>query len=368
MLLPPEIMTPALVVDQARLERNVAEMAASAAARGIRLRPHAKTHKTAQVARRQLGLGATGLTVATIGEAEAFAAAGVTDLFVAYPLWPSRDRLGRLRAVAERVTLRLAIDSATSAALLAPLSRCDGPPQVLVEIDSGHHRTGVAPGQAGEVALAAARAGLTVAGVFTFPGHSYAPGAREKAAAQEAAALSAAAESLRGAGLAGDVAYLERSGGSTPTALVRADPPLTELRPGVYVFNDAQQLELGVCRSDQIALVAAATVVSRPAPGRLVLDCGSKVLGADRQPWSSGFGRLLGWPDACIVALSEHHATVMLATGSAQAETAAPELGEVVAVAPNHVCAAVNLANDLLVISDGAVVGTWSVIARGANA
>ncbi len=366
MLLPPEITTPALVVDQVRLERNLAEMAASAEARGICLRPHAKTHKTAQIGRRQLDLGATGLTVATIGEAEAFAAAAVTDLFVAYPLWPSRARLGRLRTLAEQVQLRLAVDSATSAAELAPLSRCTRPPQVLVEIDSGHHRTGVQPGQAGEVALAAARAGLTVAGVFTFPGHSYAPGARETAAAQEATALSAAAASLEAAGLAdggsGSGRSRERSGGSTPTAFERAEPPLTELRPGVYVFNDAQQLELGVCRSDQIALAAAATVVSRPARGRLVLDCGSKVLGADRQPWSSGFGRLPGWPEARIVALSEHHATVTLPAGSA-----VPELGEVVAVVPNHVCSAVNLADNLLVIRDGAVIDTWPIMARGAN-
>jgi D-serine deaminase-like pyridoxal phosphate-dependent protein len=377
MLLPREMVTPALVVDQARLERNLRAMAASAAARGMRLRPHAKTHKTAQIARMQLGLGATGLTVATISEAERFADAGVADLFIAYPLWPSPARLNRLRTLAERVRLRLAAESRTAAGRLAPLSRSPLPPEILIEIDSGHHRTGVPPGRAGEVALAAARAGLPVAGVFTFPGHSYAPGAREQAAAQEAAALSAAAAALDDAGiraggvtaggpgpgtLAGGPGSAERSGGSTPTALLTAEPPPTELRPGVYVFNDAQQLELGVCRSDQIALAAAATVVSRPAPGRFVLDSGSKVIGADRQPWSTGFGRMLDWPDARIVALSEHHATIALPPG-----VATPELGQVVAVVPNHVCTAVNLTDELLVIRDGEVIDAWRVIARGAN-
>ena len=212
-----------------------------------------------------------------------------------------------------------------------------------------------------------------MAGVFTFPGHSYTPGGRARAAADEAAALGAASGAVQAAGVPVLPAAVgarsdrasaanERSGGSTPTAAVRADPPLTELRPGVYVFNDAQQLELGVCGDDQIALAAAATVVSLRSSDVFVLDSGSKVLGADRQPWSSGFGRLPRWPDARIGAVSEHHATVVLPPGSA-----APALGETVAVVPNHVCAAVNLADELLIVRDGAVVGTWRVMARGAN-
>ncbi len=358
MLLPREITTPALVVDTERLERNLHGMADSAAARGIRLRPHAKTHKTAEIARLQLGMGAAGLTVATISEAEKFAAAGVTDLFIAYPLWPSRQRLARLAALTERVSLRLGVESAEAAARLGRLSLLASPPEILIEIDSGHHRTGVPPGRAGEVALAVARAGLPLAGVFTFPGHSYTPGGRERAAAEEAAALAAASAALSVAGAAGG----ERSGGSTPTAALPADPPLTELRPGVYVFNDAQQAELGVCGDDQIALAAAATVVSRRSRDRFVLDSGSKVLGADAPPWSNGFGLLLGWPGARIVAISEHHATVVLPPGSAELVP-----GEIVAAIPNHVCAAVNLADELLVIRDGEVIDTWRVMARGAN-
>ena len=362
MLLPQEITTPALIVDKTRLERNLRDMADSAAARGIRLRPHAKTHKTAEIGQLQLGLGAVGLTVATIGEAERFTDAGMTDLFIAYPLWPSPPRVRRLAALAERIRLRLAVESTEAAAGLAPLAHLGRPPEILVEIDSGHHRTGVAPGQAGEVALAAARAGLPLAGVFTFPGHSYRPGGREQAAADEAAALGAAAAALRAAGAAVVGTDGERSGGSTPTATVHADPPLTELRPGVYVFNDAQQVELGVCGDDQIALVAAATVVSQAGPGRFVPRLGQQGARRDVQPLSSGFGRLLSWPDAQIMAVSEHHATVVLPPG-----VAAPDLGEIVAVVPNHVCTAVNLADELLIVRDGAVVDVWPVMARGAN-
>jgi len=150
------------------------------------------------------------------------------------------------------------------------------------------------------------------------------------------------------------------SGGSTPSAdHVDADV-LTEMRPGVYVFGDAQQWELGTVDPERIALTCLATVVSR-AGGNVVLDSGSKVLGADRSTWATGHGRLLDHPDARIVQLSEHHAVVRWAGGPL------PSPGERVRVVPNHVCNAVNLADELVVVRDGAVVEAWPVTARGAN-
>ena len=354
--LPPDLETACLVVDQAVLEANLQAMAATARARGLALRPHAKTHKCREIARRQLELGAAGLTVATVGEAEVFADDGCTDLFVAYPVWAAGRRGDRLRALADRAALRVGVDSEQAAVVLGrALHGTDA--QVLVEVDSGHARTGVLPEQAGRVAVAAARAGLQVAGVFTFPGHGYGPGRRAPAAADEAAALGQAGEALRREGI--DPAV--RSGGSTPTAALADGTELTEMRPGVYVFSDAQQVELGVAGWDDVALTAAATVVSR-RPGRVVLDAGSKVLGADRAAWSTGAGRLPDSPDARVTALSEHHATVELPDG-----TPLPELGDVLRVAPNHVCAAVNLADELVVTAGGAVVDRWQVAARGRN-
>ncbi|HUN35471.1 MAG TPA: alanine racemase [Trebonia sp.] len=358
MYLPTEITTPYLMVDVDRLEHNVRAMAEHAARQGLALRPHAKTHKTAEIAALQLRAGAAGLTVATLGEAEAFARAGCDDLFLAYPVWPSAERLERIEALTDKVRLRIGVESVTSARKLAPLSRLANPPQVVIEIDSGHHRTGVRPQLAAEIALEARKAGLDVAGVFTFPGHSYSPDARERAAAEERSALTAAVTALDLAGIRCEVA----SGGSTPTAALGEAAPLTELRPGVYVFNDAQQLELGVCTEDQLALTAVATVVSRPAPDRLVLDCGSKVLGADRMPWATGHGRVLGLPGARVTALSEHHATVVLPEAGPE-----PALGDLLAVVPNHVCTAINLADQLHAVRDGQLVATWPVMARGAN-
>lgn len=136
---------------------------------------------------------------------------------------------------------------------------------------------------------------------------------------------------------------------------------LTELRPGVYAFHDAQQAELGSADLADVALTAVGTVVSR-APGRAVLDAGSKVLGADRPGWASGYGRLPGCPGARVVALSEHHATVTFPDG-----VAVPEVGETVRVAPNHVCTAVNLADELVVVSGGVEVDRWAVAAGRAN-
>ncbi len=334
-----------MAVDVDVLDRNVRRMAAGAADRGLVLRPHAKTHKTIEIARRQIEHGAAGLTVATVREAEIFADGGVTDLFIAYPIWPSPERARRLRALADRVALRVGVDSVESAEALA---RAVGSLDVLVEVDSGHHRSGVQPAEAGALIGAAERLGHRVRGVFTFPGHSYGPGLREPAASDEARALADASPHAE-----------VRSGGSTPTAGLADLGPVNEIRPGVYVFNDAQQVELGTCAFGDVALTVAATVVSRTG-NRAIVDAGSKVLGADRPAWATGFGRLPDVPDARVVALSEHHATIEFPDGT-------PARGDVLRVAPNHVCTTVNLVEELVVVSGGSQVDSWRVAARGAN-
>jgi D-serine deaminase-like pyridoxal phosphate-dependent protein len=139
------------------------------------------------------------------------------------------------------------------------------------------------------------------------------------------------------------------------------------VRPGVYVFGDAQQLELGRCEMEDIALTVAATVVSHhktapDEPARFIIDAGSKILGSDRPAWATGFGRLMDHPDARITALSEHHATVEWPEGRTR-----PPLGERLRVVPNHVCLAINLVDDVAVTSRGALVDRWKVAARGRN-
>jgi len=347
--------TPYLRVDLARMRRNLTYAADLARTAGVALRPHVKTHKCVEIARLQLAAGATGLSVATIGEAETFVRHGVDDVFVAYPLWLDDASAGRLVDLTGDARIAIGIDSVEGAANAGRLLG-GTTVAVLVEVDSGHHRSGVPPHEALAVASAAARTGLDVRGVFTFPGHSYAPGAPARAAEEEAAALRVATGALAGAGLAPRVV----SGGSTPSLAHSDAEVLTELRPGVYVFGDAQQWELGTMPVDTIALTCRATVVSH-AGGRLVLDAGSKVLGADRPAWASGSGRLLHHPDARIVLLSEHHAVVDMAG------EALPPLGSQVDVVPNHVCNAVNLV-DTLYAEESGELRAWPVVARGLNA
>lgn len=346
--------TPYLRVDLDVLRRNVRRVADWSRAHQVALRPHAKTHKTPQIADLQLAAGAVGLTVATIGEAEVFARHGVRDLLIAYPLWVDDVAAARLRELARQVALTLVVESTEGAAALGRhLGGVDL--AVLVEVDSGQHRTGCAPHDAGRIAAVAARTGLDVRGVMTFPGHSYAPGVGASTAHDEAVALTMGDASLRAVGLEPTV----RSGGSTPSLAGARMDVVTELRPGVYVFGDAQQWELGTCAPEDIALACRATVVSH-AGGRLVLDAGSKALGADRAAYSSGWGRLPAHPAARVVSLSEHHALVQL-----RGEPL-PGIGSQVDVVPNHVCAAVNLAAELWV-SDRAGTDRWVVAARGRN-
>ena len=340
--------TPYVAVDREVLDANLAAMQAFCDARGIALRPHAKTHKTLEIARRQLALGAVGLTVATVGEAEVFAgtvAKAGGDVLVAYPVAVPAERL---RALAERVDVVVGVDSSAGVARAAEAGVA-----ACVEVDSGLRRSGVVPSDAGALAAEAASLGVAVTGVFTFPGHGYSTGdGAARAAADESRALAAAAASLETAGVACRV----HSGGCTPTAAHVDGAVVTELRPGVYALQDAQQLALGAARPDQVALRVRATVVSTAVPGQVVLDAGAKVLGMDRPTYVAGHGVLPAFPHATLERIWEHHGVVSLGGHPG------PALGERVDVVPNHVCATVNLVEELWAGQE-----RWTVAARGRN-
>jgi D-serine deaminase-like pyridoxal phosphate-dependent protein len=351
-LVPEDLETPAVVVDGQRVERNLSRMAAAADLAGVALRPHAKTHKCLPIARRQLSGGAVGLTVATLPEAELFAADGCPSVFIAYPLWAgSADRGTRLAALRDRTELRVGVDSPAAAARLA--YAVPGL-QVLIEVDSGQHRSGVPAGQVADLAATCNELGLAVTGAFTHPGHAYSsPADVPRAAEDERAALSAAGAAL--AQLIDTEPVL--SGGSSPTAAAGLAAPLTEVRPGTYVFGDRQQLHLSRLAEDDIALVVAARVVSAPRRGEAVLDAGSKALSSDRPSWLPGHGLILDAPEATIAFLSEEHAVV-------RGLSTPLSVGDLVRVVPNHVCTVVNLTSELVVVSDGAVTDRWPVRAR----
>jgi D-serine deaminase-like pyridoxal phosphate-dependent protein len=350
-------------VDLDRLGANIERMAAVMRERGVALRPHAKTHKSLEVARRQVAAGAVGLTVATIGEAEVFADGGIEDLFIAYPVHARGPKAERLRRLAARCHLSVGVDSAEGVERLAAgLRGSAAAVRVLIEIDCGGRRSGVLPEWAGGLARHAADAGLSVTGVFTHAGQSYSgPDRRSPAADEEVSGLAAAAESLRAAGLEPAVV----SAGSTPTTALSARPPVTEERPGTYVFGDRQQLVLAGDPLDEtgsIALVVAATVVSHGAWGGFLVDAGAKILGKDVAPYVAGHGAVLGYPEAVVAWVNDHHGVAEVADG-----TPRPAIGEVVWIVPNHVCPVVNLVDELTVVQGGRVVDQWRVDARGRN-
>ena len=350
--IPSSVETPSVCVVEHLMATNITQMNRALLAKGVACRPHVKSHKSMEIARRQLANGATGLTTATIGEAEVFVGGGADDLFIAYPLWVSKEKARRLRALLDGAHVAVGVSSIEGA---LQLGREMGGSDlaVLVEVDSGEARTGVLnTPSALEVANACARAGLRVTGVFAHGGMSYAGvDAVAPAAADEARVILAAATALRMAGH--DVTIV--SAGSTPTALLSAVSGVSEERPGTYVFGDRQQVALGAHVAADVALFVAATVV-QVSGDRFVLDAGAKVFTKDLPTTVEGYGALPAYPNAIIERLYDHHAVVDARGG------AAPTVGERVAVIPNHVCPVTNLAPELVILdAQGRETDRWPV-------
>lgn len=358
--LPDGVDTPALVVDLDVVERNAARMAAEMRARGIALRPHVKTHKSVDLARIQLAHGAQGITVGNLGEAEVFAAAGITDLFLAYPIWAVGEKAARLRALHAdaRVDIMVGFDSIAGAERIAEaVAGLERRLPVMLELDPGNRRTGARPEDAGRIGAAAEHLGLELRGIFTHGGHGYANAeAAQSAGADEIRALTLGRDALVAVGIESAVI----SAGSTPTHDSAAGPPVTEMRPGTYLLGDRQQWVLGAVPSDGLALVVAATVVSRAVDGQVVLDAGAKTLTKDVAPYLAGHGAIPAYPDGVIERVSDYHGVVRFPNRSPR-----PALGEVVAIVPNHVCPVVDLRDSFVATRAGEVIGIWPIDARG---
>jgi D-serine deaminase-like pyridoxal phosphate-dependent protein len=339
-----DIITPVAVVDEEVVERNLARMAKIARDNHVNLRPHAKTHKSAEMARRQMAHGAIGLTCATFTEAEVFADSGVDDLLIAHPP-VGRPKLERLAALAARMRrLAVSLDDVGIAKTLPPSV------EVLWEVDPGQHRVGTLPGEPTVRAveeLIRAIGAARFRGLITHGGHVYAATSqreRQIAAEQENQAVTATAEMLRQAG----IQVRELSIGSTPTAGLALRDGITEMRPGTYIYGDANQVTLGSQRLEDCALCVVATVVSTPAPDRTVVDAGSKSLSADlRVAGLDSYGLVLGHENVTVARLSEEHAVL---TASGRTGLSA---GDRMVIIPAHVCTAVNLQPAFLLVSAG---------------
>src|SRR5256714_8055896 len=330
-----ELDTPALYVDLDVLERNVKRMQEQCRAWGVALRPHVKTHKIAEIAQMQLDAGAIGITVAKLGEAEVLPG---DDVLVAYPI--VKPKLSRLRELAKRRRVKVAVDSVEVARDLQGKGI-----ETLVEIDVGVGRCGAqSPGQA----VAIAQACSAFQGIFYWP--SWLDEAGFQAACGKIDAL---LHALAAAGFEATIV----SGGSTPgAAKTPLIPRTTEIRPGTYVFYDASSLAAKVCVEADCALRVLTTVVSTPVPGQGVIDAGSKTLSSDQTAGRGPFGHFIGRPWT-MRKLNEEHGYVEI--------DGPPRVGEKVWVVPSHVCATVNLHDEIWYGRRGRVEGSWKVAARG---
>jgi len=275
------------------------------------------------------------------------AAAGIDDIFIAYPL-VTPSKIGRALELARERRILFAVDSLEGARMLAGAAVERGTQaETRLEIDTGMHRTGIAENEAEETAAAIARLeGIRLNGIFTFRG-SLLEGRptldRRKAGIDEGRRMALLAERLRGRGVAVD----EVSVGSTPTAeFAGSVQGVTEVRPGTYIFNDRMQVAYGACPADACALSVLVTVVSTPGPDRIVIDGGSKCFATDAAPGTPpldlvGFGEVLGRPGLTLTRMSEEHGVIELAGAEPFA------IGDTLRIIPNHVCTTVNLHDSL---------------------
>jgi D-serine deaminase-like pyridoxal phosphate-dependent protein len=368
-----QLRTPCVLIDQPRMLQNLQRMQDAVTAGGKRLRPHTKTHKSIALAERQLELGATGICCAKLGEAEVMADAGIVDIRLPYPLNPVNA--DRVVALLDRARISFIVDhpdvaQAWSDAMVAAGTTVD----VLVKVDVGFHRCGIDPDASGAVdflARIAALPGLRLGGLLSHAGHGY--GATSAAEAEsiartEATVMRGLAEQARACGVEID----DISVGATPTARFSIhEDGITEMRPGNYIYFDRTQVALGAADWDDCALTVLARVVTVPALGRVILDCGSKTLTNDL---ARGFAPVPGYgavlteiqglqtPTANLLVerLSEEHANVRVQGGECHLRP-----GDLVRIVPNHSCVVSNLVDSAWIVSGADVLEPLRISARG---
>ena len=361
--------TPALLLNRDRMERNIARMRAHLSTLGVRMRPHVKTNKCLEVARRLSDDGCGPITVSTLREAQFFFEHGFTDILYGVAIAPNRfaqaARLARMGA-----SLTLVLDSTETARQLAAHVTAEGQKvDVVLEIDCDGHRSGLAPDSPliVEIARELRRGGIEVKGVMTHAGNAYNSKSTadiEAYARQERDAVVTAARALRENGFAAPMVSV----GSTPTALFARDlTGVTEVRAGVFVFFDLVMAGLGVCQLSDIALSVLTTVIGhQPEKGWTIVDAGWMALSRDRgtasQAVDQGYGVVcdvdgVPMPDMIVVAANQEHGIVAAREGCAGA--AALPVGTQLRILPNHACATAAQHGGYHVFGDQASPAYW---------
>ncbi|MEM0381547.1 MAG: alanine racemase [Nitrososphaerota archaeon] len=353
-----EIDTPALIVDLDVMMRNIREMAKLARERDVKLRPHVKTHKVPEIAKIQVEEGGRGICVQKLGEAEVMAANGLNDIFITNEV-VGQVKLSRLARLREQVDVYVAVDHPDNVSDLSRTMREQGLELgVYVDVDSGMHRTGVPPEKAPELAEAVSKSeGLYLVGIMAYEGHAGGPINREERIslinkAMEQTLLAVRLIRQRG------IEVGEVSVGSSATVRYSSTfEGITEIQPGMYVFNDYYLVEREAATIDTCALHVLATVMSRPSPERGVVDAGSKTFHFDMNRYPIA----VGIEGVEIVKFSEEHGWLIL-RGQAQEKI---KLGDRLEFIPYHVCPCVNQFDILYGLRRDKVEKSWTIAARG---
>jgi D-serine deaminase-like pyridoxal phosphate-dependent protein len=341
-------------VDETAMTANITAMADFCSRSGVWLRPHTKTHKCPELARRQLAAGALGLTCAKVGEAEALVDAGVqADLLVANEV-VGKLKVDRLVRLAARAPLTVGVDDAANVtALGAAASRAGVTLGILVDVDTGMKRCGVAPAEAAGLARRVAQTrGLRFRGVMGYEGHAVFimdRGERETAARAAMAMLLEARDRIVVSGIGVEVVSAAGSGTYDITGTI---PGITEMQAGSYILMDTRYKGVGLPFA--CALTVLATVISRPVPERAVLDVGLKGITSE-----FGLPELKGLTGAKVVRLSEEHTILALEPGV----TLRP--GDRVELIPSHGCTTINLHDRFYAVHGDDVIDQWPITGRG---
>lgn len=353
--------TPFIAVDLDVMQKNIDWLSGLARKRKVKMRPHTKTHKSPYIAHKQIEAGAIGITTATLGEAEVMVNAGIKDILIGFPLL-GQKKLERFKELLTRADLIVALDDITVAKGINQVGEvCKKVVPIYIDVDTGMERMGKSPNESIDSILQIAKLPyLDIKGLMSHAGHAYAANDEEEVkriAIEDATILQETKLSLSNKGLE----VQEISVGASATARFLEETPfITEVRAGMYIFNDRMVLDSGGAKQEDCAVTVFATVVSIPSNDRLIIDAGSKTLSQDVNRYG-GFGLIKNHENLTISRLSEEHGIIEV-----EGETDL-RVGDIIEIIPNHVCPLINLTDEIYGFRGGDLERIIPIEGRGKN-